>query len=539
MKAEEVTQLETTVRAANPYPSLEAVAASKELVRMDALVRLGTSSGSVPSVHGRDIMRTQQRPPRRTRPQTRSGWVAAGFAFAVVLVIGFGLALLRAPFGGEEMTVADQPTATVAPVVTTLPPTAPLVQPVTEGPWQQVGVDVMEPVVGILDMTVVGSGLVAVGFDPGADFRQDGVIFTSDDGVNWVRLAEDDPALTRGFVLMYAVTEGGPGLVAVGLGCEDATEACSKSPERSIYATAWTSVDGASWTRTSQDPAVFGDPATQTSSMNDVTATATGSLVAVGSLDDWTLDDSGVEESVVTHPATWTSPDGVVWERTWLGEGFELTADVWENVDTATMNAIVQDPDGGFVAVGAMLDQDGESTAAVWTSTDGSTWDRIDPTSPVFGQKTTMTDVTWGLDGYVAVGTEGGLTPAIWTSPDGRSWTRVDISNEPFDNSKSLGSVAALGSGYVATGPWIGAPGEWPWIEPVSVWTSLDGSRWNQVLEVDGHYAQAIAVINNTTVIAGAIYVDDDVHAAVWAGPAFDPENPPSDPLVIGAWNEE
>jgi len=73
----------------------------------------------------------------------------------------------------------------------------------------------------------------------------------------------------------------------------------------------------------------------------------------------------------------------------------------------------------------------------------------------------------------------------------------------------------------------------------VTVWTSLDGSRWNQVLEVDGQYAQAIAVIDNTTVIAGAIYVDDDVHAAVWAGPVFDPENPPSDPLVIGAWNEE
>ncbi len=494
----------------------------------------------------RSDMSAYQNTPRTQQRRWALVAIAAGAALLVMVVVGLPILF----FGGQDSIVIDQPTATVAPVVTTLPPspvspptvpstTAPLVQPVTEGPWQQVGVDVMEPVVGIFDIAVVGSGLVAVGFDPGADFRQDGVIFASDDGVNWVRLAEDDPALTRGFVLMYAVTEGGPGLVAVGLGCEDATEACSKSPERSIYATAWTSVDGASWTRTSQDPAVFGDPATQTSSMNDVTATTTGSLVAVGALDDWTLDDSGVEESVVTHPATWTSPDGVVWERTWLGEGFELTADVWENVHTAPMNAIVQDRDGGFVAVGAMLDQDGESTAAVWTSTDGSTWDRIDPTSPVFGQKTTMTDVTWGSDGYVAVGTEGGLTPAIWTSPDGHSWTRVDISNQPFDNSKSLGSVAALGSGYVAAGPWIGAPGEWPWIEPVTVWTSLDGSRWNQVLEVDGQYAQAIAVIDNTTVIAGAIYVDDDMHAAVWAGPAFDPENPPSDPLVIGAWNEE
>jgi len=312
----------------------------------------------------------------RARSYTRPTWVAAGAAVLVLIVVGLPILY----FSGGESTVSGQSPTTIAvspPTVpsTTAPLAPPVTEAVTEGPWQQVGVDVMEPVVGIFDMEAVGSGLVAVGFDPGADFRQDGVIFTSDDGVNWVRLAEDDPALTRGLVLMYAVTEGGPGLVAVGLGCEDATEACS------YYATAWTSVDGVSWTRTSQDPAVFGDPATQTSSMDDVVATDDG-LVAVGSLDDWTLDDSGVEESVVTHPATWTSPDGVVWERTWLGEGYELTADVWENVNTSTMNAIVQDPDGGFVAVGAMLDQDGESTAAVWTSTDGSTWDRIDPTSP-------------------------------------------------------------------------------------------------------------------------------------------------------------
>ena len=111
MKAEEVTRLETTVRAANPYPSVEAVASSEELVRMDALVRLGTSSGSVPSVDGRDIMQTQQRPPRETSRWTRSGWVAAGYAFAVVLVIGFGLALLRTPSGGATSSPSNEKAA--------------------------------------------------------------------------------------------------------------------------------------------------------------------------------------------------------------------------------------------------------------------------------------------------------------------------------------------------------------------------------------------------------------------------------------------
>jgi len=381
----------------------------------------------------------------------------------------------------------------------------------------------MSPVVGTLDMTVVGSRLFVVGADPGEDFRQDGVIFVSDDGVNWVRLAEGDRALTLGAVLMYAVTEGGPGLVAVGMSCEDNAFPC----ESGLHATAWASVDGASWTRTSHDPAVFGDPATETSGMMDVTATTTGSLVAVGWLDDWTLDDSGVEDSVLTRPATWTSPDGIVWQRAWLGEGFELTTDVWNNVPTQPMHATVQGPDGGLVAVGAMLDQDGESTAAVWTSTDGSTWDRIDPTSPVFGQKTTMTDVTWGSDGYVAVGTEDEITPAIWTSPDGHSWTRVDISNQPFDYISSLGSVAALDAGYVTVGPqgFIDAPGG-----VVTVWTSPDGATWDRVHSITEGYTSGVVVVDGGIAVSGGMPYDNDYHAAVWVGPRSDPDAPPPEP---------
>jgi hypothetical protein len=463
-------------------------------------------------------MQTQKRtvpqaPPRRTR----DGWLVAAAAFVVVLLLGVAMAFWASQ--GNEDVIEPSTTTSVPTTVTTVPPPLEPVPPIIDA-WQRVGGALMGPVVGTFDMIQTGSRLVVVGFDPGEDdYRQNGVIFASDDGVNWERLAEDDPALTQGWVLMHAITEGGPGLVAVGYGCEDDTEACSP------YATAWTSIDGTSWTRTSHDPAVFGNQATETTGMADVITTNTGSLVAVGWHDNWILDNSGAEESVVTSPSVWTSPDGVVWQRAWLGEGFELTTDVWNNVLTPPMRATVQGPDGGLVAVGAMLYQDGESTAAVWTSQDGSIWDRVDPTSPVFGQKTAMTDITWGSDGYVAVGTEDETTPAIWTSPDGHTWARVDVSDQPFENISSLGSVAALESGYITVGPYGDIAGG------VTVWTSADGMTWDRVHTVGGGgYASAVVVADGGIAVAGSIPGADNVHAAVWVGPLFDPEAPPPDP---------
>ncbi len=463
-----------------------------------------------------DMLTNKRSTPQAPQRRIRQGWLAAAAAFAVVLIAGAAMVFLAGQ-GDEDVIEPTTTTSAVPTTITTLPP--PPVPPMVEA-WQRVGGALMGPVVGTFDMTQAGSRLVVVGFDPGEDdYRQNGVIFASDDGVNWERLAENDPALTQGFVLIHAITEGGPGLVAVGYGCEDDAEECSP------YATAWTSVDGASWTRTSHDPAIFGDQATETTGMTDVIATSTGTLIAVGWLDDWTLDDSGGGESVVTSPAVWTSPDGVVWERAWLGEGFELTADVWNDVLTPPMHAIAENPDGGLVAVGAMLDQAGESTAAVWTSQDGSAWNRVDTTSPVFGQKTEMTDITWGSDGYVAVGTEDETTPAIWTSPDGHAWARVDVSDQPFEIITSLGAVAALESGYITVGPSGDASGG------VTVWTSPDGTTWDRVHTVGGEgTASAVVVADSGIAVSGSIPGADNVHAAVWIGPLFDPEAPPPDP---------
>jgi len=436
--------------------------------------------------------------------------VAVGFAMLILLVIGVPI-LLGGGSGGNEAPVATEPT-TPPTTVATEPTTPPMVES-----WQQ-GTEVMSSAIGLYDMTRIGSQLVAVGFDIGDDnARPNGAIFASDDGVAWTRLAEEDPALNLGAVQIAAVTDGGPGLVAVGRGCEDETQGCTP------YATAWTSTDGTSWFRTAHDPVAFGDLVTETTSMNDVLADDGGTLVAVGLFQDWLVDDAGVEQSVTTFPAVWLSSDGVSWERTLIGEGFEQTVDAFLNgLPTTPMQAVARSPDGSFVAVGAMLDKNDKSTAAVWTSTDGSAWDRVDPTSPAFGPGTDMVDITWGENGFMAVGTFGNSEAGIWQSPDGTTWTRVDTATQPFDSITYLTSVAALNTGYVTAGPHIIEAGS------LTLWTSPNGENWTRVhvIQMEDSYASKIVVVDGGIALAGGFRPTDGFQAAVWLGPRLDPNTP-------------
>ena len=65
-------------------------------------------------------------------------------------------------------------------------------------------------------VTAGGSGLVAVGYD-GLDGDFDAAFWTSSDGVTWSRVRDDGRASDGAWNgQMWAVTAGGPGLVAVG-----------------------------------------------------------------------------------------------------------------------------------------------------------------------------------------------------------------------------------------------------------------------------------------------------------------------------------
>ena len=145
-----------------------------------------------------------------------------------------------------------------------------------------------------------------------------------------------------------------------------------------------------------------------------------------------------------------------------------------------------------LVAVGQDAGQSGisgDEAAAVWVSTDGSTWNRVE-TDPSFVDGG-MTDVVWyqAESVYVAVGTHVSHG-AVWQSADGYLWTRVALfafSNPP--GAIEVDSVVASSSGLLAIGrEWLAEGTAIP-----AEWTSQDAVSWEGVLLADGHSELTLA----------------------------------------------
>ena len=146
-------------------------------------------------------------------------------------------------------------------------------------------------------VTSGGPGLVAVGFT-GRDPEEgcNAAVWTSPDGFTWSRVPHDEAVF--GGAVMFDVTAGGPGLVAVGTAGNDAIGGIGTS------AAVWTSPDGFTWTRVPHDADAFGGEGL---SMNAVTSVGS-QLVAVGG---YGHDDTGASPTSFA----WTSVDGLTWTR--------------------------------------------------------------------------------------------------------------------------------------------------------------------------------------------------------------------------------
>ncbi|MGI9610293.1 MAG: hypothetical protein ACR2NL_08350 [Acidimicrobiia bacterium] len=236
--------------------------------------------------------------------------------------------------------------------------------------WSRVDHD--ESVFGGASMksvTVGGPGLVAVGWDTTLDtHRADAAVWTSVDGLVWSRVPHDESVFGGDDrQVMYDVTAGGPGLVAVGA---DGDEPWDNSLGQD--AAVWTSVDGIVWSRVPHDESVFGG---NTPAMFSVTAGGPG-LVAVG----FSGYSAGLDPAAV-----WTSVDGIVWSRVPGPVGNRTFLDV-------TVAG------SGLVAVGF--------GAEVWTSPDGVNWSRVPENGKGFDGEgdVRMTSVTFHDSRLVVVG---------------------------------------------------------------------------------------------------------------------------------------
>jgi len=203
----------------------------------------------------------------------------------------------------------------------------------------------------------------------------------------------------------------------------------------------------------------------------------------------------------------------------------------WERVpEQASLEdgwiAAVAEGDSGYVAVGGTgacpTMGECEADAAVWLSSDGVTWERIE--SSLFAGQTTreysdgtvldgeqyMNDVAWGPSGFVAVGNVQVVNPdrpvgwlgqpAIWLSPDGRQWDLLPYDEELFAGIEGLWRVVTFDGRFVAVGG-------------SSAWLSNDGINWQRV-EIDTDRGVGdVTVWNDMLVAVGGTY---DGHPAAW-----------------------
>jgi TIR domain len=385
---------------------------------------------------------------------------------------------------GETPTESEPPTSPPASVSPTGVPPEPdalawaRVQSdlqVFGGPGQQV----------INRVTVFGTSLVAVGYEDQGE-GADGAVWTSDDGESWRQPTV--PSMSGdGEQVVGGIAERDGMLVAVGSDGEgDARDAA-----------AWTSTDGVEWAP-ADDPdaalAVAGDQA-----MRRVAAAGPG-FVAVG----YDVGDAAVWTFIAgvwrqeQHPSFGGAGDQQMWSVTGLGSD-------------------------QVVAVGATQSEDGDLDAGAWFF-DGTDWRAA--TGPFGGagdQQMTMVIATeTGLVGAGFDGPRGEYDAAVWTSTDGLEWSRVDAGPEVFggNGDQEIVGLAAWEAGLVAVGFDRSVDGANP-----AAWTSSDGSEWtrvppDQLNEVGDQRMKTVAVLGSRLVALGRESVEDDVDAAAWVADA-------------------
>lgn len=255
---------------------------------------------------------------------------------------------------------------------------------------------------GVLSLLATPTGLVAWGQDgepvcsaPGAGQTCGPVpqmVWTSHDGVTWTK-ATDFAALAGASI--GSMTSGSAGLVAAGA-------------DQSGAPAVWTSPTGASWSRESLSASLFPSAA-----FSDVRATATGYVLA-GAVN-------------VTRPypwgvaAAWWSVDGRTWTRVTVSRQSGLGVSLGQVFVGAD----------GLVAVGTATP--GSKTGTAWSSTDGSSWTPMvagyeGAPSPAPGLWVLPSFVIFD-DGSHLVATDLGTeTMTWWSSTDGTTWQRLALS---------------------------------------------------------------------------------------------------------------
>jgi hypothetical protein len=228
---------------------------------------------------------------------------------------------------------------------------------------------------------------------------------------------------------------------------------------------AWSSTDGANWTRHAIESAKNALDAVAGNGTMTVAVGSSGEIISSPDLTQWTEYTVGESKkfsivfwtgsqflAIADAGGSATSPDGVQWQKGGPMGNFNYMHGIWNNGRMAVggKNVLVFSPDGSALKPvvrnsGPMYDVTfgnnlfvavGSSQNSTLVSTDGKTWTHNDT-----GAAGDLRGVCWDGAQFVAVGNKG----AMVVSPDGAKWQLADSGTKD-----ELTSITSNGSATVA-----------------------------------------------------------------------------------------
>jgi hypothetical protein len=297
--------------------------------------------------------------------------------------------------------------------------------------WTRVSAPALAPPSQITGLLATPAGLLAWGLEGEPACTGEGagttcgatpiMIWTSEDGSSWARVAD---LTTFSGATVSGVAYGSHGFVAVG-------ESGSAQP------TIWTSDTGSIWTALPTQASLV------EAQLSSVRATASGYVMG-GSVGGSTPVSGGVQPPATGEAAAWWSTDG----RTWSRATVERANGVGTSLDSISVGA------GGIVGVGSAS---GGKAGTAWTSTDGRTWRPIAvayagavvaPGTPALPSWSVVGDGSH----LIAFSGDGGARLAMWTSTDGSTWQQLGFSGVTSAIPSAVDGTYLVPGGLVAVG---------------------------------------------------------------------------------------
>lgn len=317
--------------------------------------------------------------------------------------------------------------------------------------------------------TTLGAVVVVVG----TDAKDDGIdasMWLSRGTASFDQVAHDEDVLGGdGDQSMAASVHAGDQLLVVGTESDD---------DGDLDAVVWASSPGGGLVRTPDEGGgVPGDQQVSDVALLDETAVAVG----------WEEGDSGVDAvawtvaSVVADEPRAGAAPAAVGSLGWLRVAGQdaLLGPGEQRMEAVTVGG------GGWLAVGSVASEGGESDGAAWRSPDGREWARVPSEGLAGAGDQRLLDVAEGSSGLVAVGLDGG-SAAVWSSADGAVWERVGHDEAVFggpgdQRAEAVAAAPGGGGGWVAVGTDAGVgDGD------AAVWRSADGRSWERVADDGG-----------------------------------------------------